>query len=291
MMAKERLVLLLPVHNRRDTTIRFVKMLGRQTRRPDRFVLVDDGSMDGTTEAVRALWPDVEVVTGRGNWWWAGALDQGCRHLLNTGVKDDDILLMVNDDVIVAPDFLEEALTEFCMTKDTLLLARQRDADTGEEIDHGGGVRADLKELRFVAAATPEEINCLPTRGLFLRWKNFRRTGGFHPHCLPHYLSDYEFTLRAHRAGLRLAVARRASVGLKLLESGPALVDLETEPRGRRLTLLFSRRFKDNPVTWSAFAWLAAPTYRLPYLWLKIWLHFFTRLGRCLLAPAQTKRS
>lgn len=291
MTATARLLVVLPVHNRRATTVRFVEALRVQTRRPDRLILVDDGSSDGTAAAVCALWPQAEVVTGIGDWWWAGALDQGCRHLLRTGVADDDILLFVNDDVVIAPDFLEQALTEFQPRVDTLLLARQRDADTGAELDHGGGVKVDLRELRFSAARGPEEIDCLPTRGLFLRWRDFRRTGGFYPRTLPHYLSDYEFTLRARRAGLRLMVARTAALGVKLKESGRSVADLFTETRWRRLGLLLSPRFKDNPVTWSVFAWLAAPPTRLPYLWLKIWVLFLGRVLRCVSAPVEDRRA
>lgn len=280
-----RLHILLPVHNRRAVTLRFVAALRAQTWREFRLVLVDDGSTDGTAEAVRALWPQVEIVTGRGDWWWAGALDQGCRHLARTDVADDDGLLFINDDVALPPDFLAQALAEFAPLRDTLLLARQTDAATGAEIDRGGGVQADLKQLRFAAARTAAEINCLPTRGLFLRWRDLQRTGGFRPEALPHYLSDYEFTLRAHRAGLALRVARTAALGVHTGETGRSLATLFAAPRGERFRLLFSPRFKDNPVTWSRFAALAAPPARRPFLWAKIWLHFLVVAARCAYRP------
>jgi len=283
--AATRLFILLPVCNRRETTTAFVTALSRQSWQGFTLVLVDDGSTDGTAAAVRTLWPAVEVVTGTGDWWWAGSLQEGCRHLPRLGVADDDVILLINDDVVIAPRFLEEAMAEFAASRGTLLLARQTDAQTGAEIDHGGGVHADLRELRFNAARTPEEINCLPTRGLFLRWRDLRQAGGFRPRSLPHYLSDYEFTLRAHRSGLRLRVARTAAVGVKTEQTGLADEGLLALPRSRRLALLFSRRFKDNPWTWSSFAWQAAPRTRLPYLWLKIWAHFAIRVGRCLIAP------
>lgn len=287
----ERLCILLPVHNRRETTIRFIEKLSRQTWREFRLILIDDGSSDGTAAAVGALWPAVEVVAGDGNWWWAGCLEQGCRHLRRNGVADDDILVLMNDDVDIGPRFLEEALAEFRETRSTLLLARQVDARTGEEIDHGGGVRADLRELRFTAAGAPEEINCLPTRGLFLRWRDMCQVGGFRPKCLPHYLSDYEFTLRAWKKGLQLRVTRRASLGVRMDQSGRSLKNLYTEPKARRVGLIFSKPFKDNPVTWSAFVWLTAPPWRKPYLWLKIWVHFLVIAGRCVFTPVQRTES
>jgi len=282
-----RVFILLPVHNRREITVRFVEALGRQTWRDFQLVLIDDGSTDGTADAVRAAWPATQVLTGTGQWWWGGSLDQGCQHLRRTGVVADDILVLMNDDVVIGPDFLEQALAEFAQTRDTLLLARQMDARTGAEIDHGGGVRADLREMRFVAATRSEEINCLPTRGLFLRWRDLERAGGFRPAHLPHYLSDYEFTIRAQQRGLQLKVARTASLGVRTEQSGRSLQNLFAEPRTRRFGLIFSQRFKDNPVTWSAFVWLAVPWPRKPYLWLKIWVHFLVVAVRCAVRPVE----
>ena len=280
-----RLHIVLPVYNRRETTVAFVDALRRQTYQDFKLVLVDDGSTDGTAEAVRHRLPAVEVLTGTGDWWWAGSLDRACRRLSETGVRDEDVLLLINDDVVIGPDFLAQALAELAQHADTLLLARQVDVTTGAEIDHGGGVRVDLAELRFAAAVRPEDINCLPTRGLFMRWREFLRTGGFVPDRLPHYLSDYEFTLRARSRGLALRVATKASLGVKEGQTGRAMANLFDEPRVGRFRLLFSHRYKDNPLAWSAFVSLAVPRSRRPYLWLKVWLNFGLTVVRCVLIP------
>jgi GT2 family glycosyltransferase len=282
-----RLYVLLPVHNRRQTTVCFVEALKLQTWREFQLILIDDGSTDGTADAVRAIYPGVVVVSGDGTWWWAGSLDQGCRYLACSGVRSDDILLLMNDDVVIAPQFLEHALAEFREIQDTLLLARQVNATTGREIDQGGGVCVNLDELRFAAASNPMEVNCLPTRGLFLRWRDMCRTGGFRPKWLPHYLSDYEFTLRARKRGLQLRVAHKASLGVQVKQSGRSRENLFMDSRRRRFSLLFSNRYKDNPVTWSAFAWLVAPVWRRPYLWAKIWCHFLITVARCVFTPVK----
>ena len=282
-----RLHILLPVHNRRDVTVAFVEALRRQTWREFHLLLIDDGSTDGTAEAVLGLWPAVEIVSGTGQWWWAGSLAQGCARLARSGIADDEVLLLINDDVVIGPDFLEQGMSELAHAPGTLLLARQRDAVTGAEIGLGGGVKADLKRMRFAASDVVEEINCLPSRGLFLRWRDLKRTGGFLPERLPHYMSDYEFTLRALRAGLKLRVARLATVGVHQLKTGSSLAGLLAEGRRERFRLLFSPRYKDNPFTWSAFVGLAvAPAWR-PWLWVKIWVNFALTAARCLIVPVR----
>ena len=280
-----RLHILLPVHNRCATTVRFVEALARQTWCGFHLVLIDDGSTDGTASAVQAVWPGVETITGRGDWWWAGSLDQGCQHLTRVGIADDDVVLFINDDVEIGPRFLEDALAEFLPLRDTLLLARQTDAATVAEIDFGGGVRADLARLRFAPTGDRAEINCLPTRGLFLRWRDYCTIGGFRPAALPHYLSDYEFTLRARRAGLALRIAHTATLGVHLGRTGRSLANLFAEPRLARFRLLLSPRFKDNPVVWSRFVGLAVPPARRPWLWAKVWAHAAVVAVRCAALP------
>lgn len=278
-----RLHILLPVHNRRAVTVRFVEALARQTWKEFRLVLIDDGSSDGTADAVRAVMPAAEVLTGTGDWWWSGSLDQGCRLLERTGVRDEDVLLLINDDLVLADDFLSRAMAEMAAVTETLLLARQLDAVTELEVGLGGGVHADVSRLRFFEVGPETEVNCLPTRGLFMRWKDYLATGGFRPEQLPHYLSDYEFTYRAWRKGLRLRVANSASVGVRLDLSGVSSATVFRLPRSGRFRMLFSQRFKDNPVTWSAFARLTAPRPLLPFLWAKIWVHFVIVAARCLI--------
>ena len=116
---------------------------------------------------------------------------------------------------------------------------------------------------------------------------DFERVGGFRPERLPHYLSDYEFTLRARRAGLQLRIARHAAIGVHPERTGDSLATLYSHPRAARFRLLFSPRYKDNPVTWTQFASLASPPARRPWLWFKIWANFLRTAVRCAIVPVR----
>ena len=65
---------MVPVHNRRAITESYVRSLAAQTDRGVQLVLIDDGSTDGTADAVRDIMPDAIVITGKGDWWFGGAL-------------------------------------------------------------------------------------------------------------------------------------------------------------------------------------------------------------------------
>ncbi len=66
-----RVEIVTPVHNRKATTLQCLKSLSRIDAEglDIHVVVVDDGSTDGTGDAIRAEYPEVEVVRGDGSLW------------------------------------------------------------------------------------------------------------------------------------------------------------------------------------------------------------------------------
>ena len=71
-------VILIPAHNRCRTTLRCLHTL-RETGSLAwaTAVVIDDGSTDGTSQAIAAEFPHVVLLAGDGNLWWTGALTRG----------------------------------------------------------------------------------------------------------------------------------------------------------------------------------------------------------------------
>src|ERR1700751_1054488 len=92
--------ILLPVHNRKTITLQFVNRLKKQTHQNFQLILVDDGSTDGTADAVLSELPNTKVIRGDGNLWWGGGLQAGVDYLKQSCVDSDPIVLMINDDTI-----------------------------------------------------------------------------------------------------------------------------------------------------------------------------------------------
>jgi GT2 family glycosyltransferase len=207
--------IVLPVHNRRAITARFIACLKKQHGTPYRLILVDDGSTDGTAEMVLHELPETVVLRGDGNLWWGGALEEARKWLAREAPPHATVML-ANDDTEFEGDLLQTALRELAQNPDAIILAHCFDRTTRELIDRGTIV--DWSRLNFRSAAPDEAPNCLSTRGLFLRVSDFEKIGGFHPRLIPHYGSDYEFTIRAHRKGFRLL----SSPALKVWLDGTA---------------------------------------------------------------------
>lgn len=194
--------ILLPVHNRREITRCFIDCLTAQTYTNYHLVLIDDGSTDGTAEMVKNYVHALTIIHGNGNWWWAGSLQQGYKWLKSRKLQNDDIVLLTNNDTTFKDDFLDIGQTILNQHNNTLLLAQAYSVQDGRLIDTG--VHVDWRQFSFKQAKLTKEINCLSTRGLFTKAMDFLKLGGFHPRILPHYFSDYEFTIRAYHKGMHL---------------------------------------------------------------------------------------
>lgn len=279
-----RIHVLLPVHNRKITTERFVRRLLAQTYANWHLLLIDDGSTDGTEAMVRSLIPALTVLRGRGRWWWAGALQQGYAWLKQARLPADDLALIINDDTEFGPDFLAQAVATIKPRQ--LLLARCYDLDTGQLID--AGLVWDWPGLNYkIVKEGGETPNCFSTRGLFLHVGDFLKIGGFYPLLLPHYLSDYEFTQRAHDKGFQLVTVPEVS-----LRSDEKLTGIRTivgHSLVRSLRMAFSIRSATNPFYWTSFVLLACPLQYIPANILRVWRRFVITTRRDLqVRPAKS---
>jgi GT2 family glycosyltransferase len=271
------LYIVLPVHNRAAVTARFLDDLVRQTFQDYRVLLVDDGCTDDTVAIARSKLPPSRLVVlrGDGQLWWAGALQVAYAHLREQDLQEGDRVLILNDDVGLDPDFLERGQAVLAEHPDACIQAVGVDRASGV-VDRGAV--ADLVRLDFRSAGPDERANCLSTRGLLMSAGTFLGSGGFRPRWLPHYLSDYEFTLRLRRRGAPLLVDERFR-----LRASFELTGLN-RPSSRSLQGVwaesFSNRAKFNPKHWSAFAMMACPPWAVPLHLARIWLRF----GRSLFA-------
>jgi GT2 family glycosyltransferase len=264
---KATVYILLPVHNRREVTRRFIACLKSQTFQNFHLVLIDDGSTDGTREMARTELADLTVITGHGDWWWAGALQQGYNWLHRQQFAPSDLTLIINDDTEFGAEFLERAVGLMQGQTRTLLLAPSFSRETGRMIS--SGVRVDWRKMQFMEAAVPDEINCLSTRGLFLTVGDFLELGGFYPKWLPHYLSDYEFTIRACRKGMSLRVDN--SLSLLVDEKMTGFHQFDGESFWGFWKKYFSKRSDANPFAWTMFIALTCPWPWKPLGWLRVW--------------------
>lgn len=109
-----RIAVVLTCHNRRETTLECLKWVNRQFALDSLFAmlvfLVDDGSSDGTGDAVRELYPSATVIDGSGNLFWARGMNLA---LAAAAQVDPDFFFWLNDDVVLDSDAVLRALAAY----------------------------------------------------------------------------------------------------------------------------------------------------------------------------------
>jgi GT2 family glycosyltransferase len=93
--------------DRRALLVECLAALDAQLRRPDRILVVDNASSDGTPDLVRAEYPEVEVLTLSENGGGAGGFWEGLRRAHAAGY---DWVWLMDDDTIPTPGALDALL-------------------------------------------------------------------------------------------------------------------------------------------------------------------------------------
>lgn len=97
--------IILVTWNRKDDTLECLRSLKKISYPRYRILVVDNASADGTQEAVRSEFPDVEYIYNQRNLRYGGGNNVGIRHALDCGAE---YLLLLNNDTTVASDFLTQ---------------------------------------------------------------------------------------------------------------------------------------------------------------------------------------
>ena len=111
-MPKEKIAFLLTCHNRRDKTIQCLENLFQQNigYLDKKVFLVDDGSTDGTADAVVKNFPDVKVLKGDGSLFWNRGMGYAFSEAIHVGF---DYYVWLNDDTFLYPGAMDMLLKSY----------------------------------------------------------------------------------------------------------------------------------------------------------------------------------
>ena len=242
--------------NRREDTLDCLASLERLDYASHWTLVVDNGSTDGSIEAIESAYPTVEIIQTSANLGYAEGNNVGLHEALSRGT---DYALVLNNDTIVAPDMLSR-LIEASEDDDhvgaagpTILFHEAPDTiwSAGGDFDwrRGKPVLRGLHERDEGQFADVKPVDYLPGSAILMRRATLEQIGGFEPRYFLYY-EDNDWCLRAQRQGYTIVHVPKArlwhKISLSQQFSSPYISYYHTRNR-----LLFLNTAGTGLVTWA----------------------------------------
>lgn len=175
----------------------------------------------------------------------------GVEYCLGQSRRDDDMLLMMNNDTLIERDYVATLVR----------VSRERNAAVGGLIVDSrdpsrildAGECVDWETYSFPVKTTIgpcetffEGVDLLSGRGTLVPLSMVRRAGNVNAARFPHYISDCEFFSRLKRHGFRLGVTYEAAIRSHVDETGLSTHASESLTLCQAWKALFSARSMDN---------------------------------------------
>jgi GT2 family glycosyltransferase len=209
------LAVVMACHNRREKTLSCLRALDQQRLNDSILVevyLLDDGSTDGTSEAVRKEFPDINILSGDGNLYW----NRGMRKSFSAAIqKGFDYYLWLNDDCILYKNSLDVLLNTYVLVKSrsgecAIIGSAMHDPDShqftygGVRRHRGNWGRITLERI----APTTEAIQCDATNGncVLIPASVVKKVGNLDKK-FKHRWGDHDYCFRALQQGCSVWLA------------------------------------------------------------------------------------
>lgn len=225
---KTNIAVLITCFNRKEKTLKCLKMLEKQKVVFDTFVC-DDGSTDGTFSAIKQMFPNVFLIRGTGNLFWNRGMLNAWEYAINK--NQYDYFIWLNDDVELFDDAFLQLLRINDLCNESAIVcgaccSKYNNFTYGGKFRDGSPVipNGHLQEIYYLNGnCVLVPISVVEKIGLLDK-------------LFEHHLGDYDYGLRAIKAGIKV-VSSTSYIGI--CESNDIIGD-----RSRKSNTNIWKRFK-----------------------------------------------
>lgn len=241
-----KIAVLMACYNRRAKTVECLKHLTITAKRAGvvyQLFLFDDGSTDGTVEAVQFLEPDAVILRGDGSYFWNRSMNRAFDAALQAGFP---AYVWLNDDTMLQPDAFTLLLSarDFAAPDDAIVVGAVSDPESGKTTYGGARYVSPLFRpflCRMVdPGPQPQDVDVVNGNVVLIPDGIARKLGNLDP-VFEHGMGDTDYSMRARKLGIRILLTA-GYVGVCSRNSLKGTHRDRALPLRQRLQQIFSRK-------------------------------------------------
>ena len=210
----QNIAVLYTCHNRKKKTIRSLVSLKNAIVAQNEIInvtiyLTDDGSSDGTAAAVREQFPEVIVLKGNGDLFWAGGMINSWKAALNKGHQG---YLLLNDDTYITENIFEDIkITNIHSLKtygeEGVYIGSTKNPNS-EEFTYGGAILTNrfLYQFKFLKPDGTFQPCDLGNANIMYVAATVVEKVGILSKGYVHGIADYDYTLKCKKRKIPVLV-------------------------------------------------------------------------------------
>jgi GT2 family glycosyltransferase len=278
-------MVIIPSWNGKEDTLECLRSLAQQSYQNLEIVVVDNGSKDGSVEAIQKRFPDVQLICNQENLGTVKAENQGMIYALELGVEYVGI---VNNDTIFAPDFFQE-LVNAAETDDRVAVAGPKIYyyDEPDVIQAAGGYIGFTEVVSRSRGSgqrdhgqyeVPVDVDFIPSCGVLVRASVIREIGLLDPVYFA-YFDETDWYWRMHKHGYLIRYVPTAKMWHKLARTTGSYSPQQCYALGVNAVV-----FMKKHALWYQWAkWFVFAVLSLPFVYV---VRVFQGKGKSVLAKA-----
>jgi GT2 family glycosyltransferase len=195
--------------NRRDDTLACLSSLEHNSYTNQRIIFLDNASSDGSVDAVRSFFPDVQIIELDQNLGYAGNNDVGITAALDQGA---DWVFVLNEDTILAPDCLEKLVAVGESARNIGIIGPMvYHYDEPGVIQSAGGKmnrffqswHRGQNEIDLGQFANRESVDWISGCGIMVRREVIEQVGAIDERFF-YYVEEFEWCVRVTKSGWKI---------------------------------------------------------------------------------------
>jgi GT2 family glycosyltransferase len=289
----KKIEIVIPVYNRREITLQGLRSLRRidSQNLETHIIVVDDGSTDGTSEAIKKDFPEVQIIKGDGTLHYAAGTNRGISAALE---RNPAYIVTMNDDAVFHEQFLQRlvrtAETNPRSVVGALLLLwnephRVFQVDFKWKTSVGGWFQPE-EATAFDFPPEAFEVEGMAGNCILFPVEAIHECGLMDEKKFPHGWGDIQYIVRMKRKDWKLLVEPKSYVWC---EPNTYPKPLHQLPKREILRTLFrNQRHPSNLQRQFIARWESAPTKTQAFL--SFLVYIFTLSGKTLKFTAKTNK-